>query len=122
MTTEVQSWNEEVIRDAIRFELQRGGQVFLIHNRINDIEAIGNLILRLVPDATVGIAHGQMDGKQLENNMLKFINHDYDVLVSTNIIESGLDIPNANTIIINQAHSYGLSDVHQMRGRVGRSK
>ena len=121
VTTEVHSWNEELIRDAVRFELKRGGQVFFIHNRINDIESIGNLILRLVPDSRVGVAHGQMDGKLLEKNMMKFINHDYDVLVSTNIIESGLDIPNANTIIINQAHMYGLSDVHQMRGRVGRS-
>ena len=83
--------------------------------------SIGNIILRLVPDARVGVAHGQMDGKVLEKSMLQFINHDFDVLVSTNIIEAGLDIPNANTIIINHAHMYGLSDLHQMRGRVGRS-
>lgn len=121
VNTELRNWDEELVRDAIRFELKRGGQVFLIHNRINDIESIGNLVLRLVPDARIGVAHGQMEGKQLEKSMLKFINHDTDVLVSTNIIESGLDIPNANTIIINHAQNYGLSDLHQMRGRVGRS-
>lgn len=121
VTTEVHSFGEEIIRDALSYELRRGGQVFFVHNRINDIDSIASIILRLVPDAKVGVAHGQMDGKLLERNMLKFIEHDYDILVSTNIIESGLDIPNANTIIINQAHMYGLSDLHQMRGRVGRS-
>ena len=121
VTTEIHEFNEEVIRDAVSHELRRGGQVFMVHNRIGDIEQIGNIILRLVPDARVGIAHGQMDGKQLEKVMLKFIEGEYDVLVSTNIIESGLDIPNANTIIINRAHMFGLSDLHQMRGRVGRS-
>ncbi len=121
VTTEIHVFKEELIRDAISYELQRGGQVFFVHNRIGDIEEIANIILRLVPDARIGIAHGQMDGKKLEAVMMKFIEGEYDVLVSTNIIESGLDIPNANTIIINRAHTYGLSDLHQMRGRVGRS-
>jgi transcription-repair coupling factor (superfamily II helicase) len=101
--------------------LKRGGQVFFVHNRVGEIDSIANLILRLVPDARVAGAHGQMDGKKLEKIMVKFIEGEYDVLVSTNIIESGLDIPNANTIIINRAHMFGLSDLHQMRGRVGRS-
>lgn len=92
-----------------------------MHNRVSDIEQLANTIFKLVPDARIGIAHGQMDGDKLEKVMLKFIEAEYDVLVSTNIIESGLDIPNANTIIINQAHMFGLSDLHQMRGRVGRS-
>lgn len=121
VTTEVHTFNEEIIRDAVSLELRRGGQVFVVHNRVGDIEQIANVIFRLVPDARIGIAHGQMEGHQLEKSMVKFINGEYDVLVSTNIIESGLDIPNANTIIINQAHMFGLSDLHQMRGRVGRS-
>ena len=121
VTTEIHGFNEVIMRDAISFELRRGGQVFVVHNRINDIEQIGNIILKLVPDARIGIAHGQMEGSQLEKRMMKFIEGEYDVLVSTNIIESGLDIPNANTIIINHAHMFGLSDLHQMRGRVGRS-
>jgi transcription-repair coupling factor (superfamily II helicase) len=121
VTTELHIFNEVLIRDAVSFELRRGGQVFFVHNRVSDIEAIGNLILKLVPDAKIGIAHGQMEGDRLEKTMLKFIEGEFDVLVSTNIIESGLDIPNANTIMINQAHMFGLSDLHQMRGRVGRS-
>jgi transcription-repair coupling factor (superfamily II helicase) len=121
VTTEIHTFNEDVVRDAISFELRRGGQVFFVHNRVGDIESVANIILRLAPDARVGIAHGQMDGPRLEKAMMKFIEGEYDVLVSTNIIESGLDIPNANTIIINQAHTFGLSDLHQMRGRVGRS-
>ncbi|HLF33886.1 MAG TPA: transcription-repair coupling factor [Cyclobacteriaceae bacterium] len=121
VTTEVHSFNEALIRDAIRFELKRNGQVFFVHNRISDIEEIANNILKLVPDAKIAIAHGQMKGDKLEKIMLKFIDGYYNVLVSTNIIESGLDIPNANTIIINRAHTFGLSDLHQMRGRVGRS-
>lgn len=121
VTTEIHTFNDELIRDAISFELQRGGQVFFVHNRVSDIEGIANIVLRLVPDARIGIAHGQMDGPRLEKTMMRFIEGEYDVLVSTNIIESGLDIPNANTIIINQAHMFGLSDLHQMRGRVGRS-
>ncbi|MDF2156565.1 transcription-repair coupling factor [Algoriphagus sp. CAU 1675] len=121
VTTEVQTFQEEVIRDAVSYELRRGGQVFFVHNRVGEIDSIANLIMKLVPDARVVGAHGQMDGKKLEKIMVDFINHEYDVLVSTNIIESGLDIPNANTIIINRAHMFGLSDLHQMRGRVGRS-
>ncbi|HOY94661.1 MAG TPA: transcription-repair coupling factor, partial [Catalimonadaceae bacterium] len=121
VTTEVHTFSETILRDAVRYELQRGGQVFFIHNRIGDLDTIANTILKLVPDAKVAVAHGQMEGSKLEDVMLRFIDGDYDVLVSTNIVESGLDIPNANTMIINQAHMFGLSDVHQMRGRVGRS-
>lgn len=121
VTTEVHSFDEAFIRDAVRYELERGGQVFMVHNRVGDIESMANVILRLVPDCKVAVAHGQMEGPQLENVMLKFVEGEFDVLVSTNIIESGLDIPNANTIIINNAHMFGLSDLHQMRGRVGRS-
>lgn len=121
VTTELHSFNETIIRDAVSFELRRGGQVFFVHNRVGDIEEVANIIYKLVPDARIGIVHGQMDGDRLEKTMAKFIDAEYDVLVSTNIIESGLDIPNANTIIINQAHMFGLSDLHQMRGRVGRS-
>ncbi|MDN3668952.1 transcription-repair coupling factor [Echinicola jeungdonensis] len=121
VTTEIHTFKEEVIRDAVAYELRRGGQVFFVHNRVGEIDSIANLIMRLVPDARVVGAHGQMDGKNLERVMIKFIEGEYDVLVSTNIIESGLDIPNANTIIINRAHMFGLSDLHQMRGRVGRS-
>ncbi len=121
VTTEIHSFNDTQIRDAVRFELKRGGQVFFVHNRVAEIESVANIILKVVPDARIGIAHGQMEGKQLEKVMLRFINHEYDILISTNIIESGLDIPNANTIMINQAHMFGMSDLHQMRGRVGRS-
>ncbi len=121
VSTEVHSFNEEIIRDAISYELKRGGQVFFVHNRLSDIDTIGNIILKLVPEARIGIAHGQMEGSRLEKIMMKFIDGDYDILVSTNIIESGLDIPNANTIIINNAQMFGMSDLHQMRGRVGRS-
>jgi transcription-repair coupling factor (superfamily II helicase) len=121
VTTELHTFNEIIVRDAVSFELRRSGQVFFVHNRINDLEQVANIIYKLVPDARIGVAHGQMEGAKLEKVMLKFIDGEYDVLVSTNIIESGLDIPNANTIIINQAHMFGLSDLHQMRGRVGRS-
>ena len=121
VTTEIHTFNEELIRDAISYELKRGGQVFFVHNRIKDIEQVANIIIKLVPNARVVVAHGQMEGKKLEKVMMKFIDGIADVLVSTNIIESGLDIPNANTIIINHAHMFGLSDLHQMRGRVGRS-
>jgi transcription-repair coupling factor (superfamily II helicase) len=121
VTTEIHTFNEGQVRDAISFELRRGGQVFFVHNRIHDIDEIANIIFRLVPDARIAVAHGQMKGEKLEKIMLKFIEGECDVLVSTNIIESGLDIPNANTIIINRAHMFGLSDLHQMRGRVGRS-
>lgn len=121
VTTELHTYDEAIIRDAVSHELQRGGQVFFVHNRVSDIEQVANVIFKLVPDSRIGIAHGQMEGNRLEKVMVKFIEGEYDVLVSTNIIESGLDIPNANTIIINQAHMFGLSDLHQMRGRVGRS-
>jgi transcription-repair coupling factor (superfamily II helicase) len=121
VTTELHTFNEEIIRDAVSRELRRGGQVFFVHNRVSDIEQLANVIYKLVPDSKIGIAHGQMEGDRLEKAMVRFIEGEYDVLVSTNIIESGLDIPNANTIIINQAHMFGLSDLHQMRGRVGRS-
>ncbi|MCS6918043.1 MAG: transcription-repair coupling factor [Chitinophagales bacterium] len=109
------------IRDAIRFEVERGGQVFFIHNRIRDIDQIAELIRQLCPEYQVAAAHGQMKDEQLEEIMIGFIEHRYDVLVCTNIVESGLDIPNANTILINDAHLFGLSDLHQLRGRVGRS-
>ncbi len=121
VTTEVHTFGEEIIRDAIGYELRRGGQVFFVHNRVGDIDAIANIILRLVPEARIGVAHGQMEGSKLEKAMVKFIEGEYDILISTNIIESGLDIANANTIIINGAHAFGLADLHQMRGRVGRS-
>jgi len=117
----VTRFNEELIRDAIRYEIQRGGQIFFIHNRIENIKEIAGLIQRLVPDAKIGIGHGQMEGRKLEQLMLSFINNEFDVLVSTTIVESGLDVPNANTIFINNANNFGLSDLHQMRGRVGRS-
>jgi len=119
--TNVIRFGEDTIRDAIRYEILRGGQVFFIHNRIENIKEVAGLIQRLVPDAKVGIGHGQMEGKKLEQLMLQFINGDFDVLVSTTIVESGLDVPNANTIFINSANNFGLSDLHQMRGRVGRS-
>ncbi|MBD1398098.1 transcription-repair coupling factor [Pontibacter sp. JH31] len=119
--TELHVFDEILIRDAVMAELKRGGQVFFVHNRVKDIDEIANMILKLVPDARITFAHGQMDGELLEKRMMKFVEGEYDVLVSTNIIESGLDIPNANTIIINRAHMFGLSDLHQMRGRVGRS-
>nr|WP_235996519.1 transcription-repair coupling factor [Robertkochia sediminum] len=114
-------FGEEPIRDAVSYEIQRGGQVFFIHNRIENIREVAGMIQRLVPDAKVAIGHGQMEGKQLEKIMLAFMNGEFDVLVSTTIIESGLDVPNANTIFINNANNFGLSDLHQMRGRVGRS-
>ncbi|MFK7901146.1 MAG: transcription-repair coupling factor [Cyclobacteriaceae bacterium] len=121
VTTSVHTFDVGIIRDAISSELKRGGQVFMVHNRIKDIDSIANTVLKLVPDAKIAVAHGQMDGAKLEKVMVDFIDGEYDVLVSTNIIESGLDVPNANTIIINHSHMYGLSDLHQMRGRVGRS-
>ena len=119
--TQVVGFNEELIRDAISYEIQRNGQVFFINNRIENIKEIAGMIQRLVPGARVGIGHGQMDGKKLEELMLAFMSGEFDVLVATTIIESGLDVPNANTIFINNANNFGLSDLHQMRGRVGRS-
>ena len=119
--TELHTFNEAVIKDAIYAELTRNGQIFFIHNRVQNIAEVCAMIKKIVPEAEVDFAHGQMEGHQLEEVMLRFIEGEFDVLVSTTIIESGLDIPNANTIIINQAQNFGLSDLHQMRGRVGRS-
>ncbi len=119
--THVVGFNEEVIRDAVSYEIERGGQVYFINNRIENIREVAGMIQRLVPGAKVGVGHGQMDGKKLEELMLAFMDGDFDVLVATTIIESGLDVPNANTIFINNANNFGLSDLHQMRGRVGRS-
>jgi transcription-repair coupling factor (superfamily II helicase) len=119
--SEVIRFNEETIRDAISYEIQRGGQIFFIHNRIENIKEVAGMIQRLVPDAKIGIGHGQMEGKKLETLMLAFMNGEFDVLISTTIVESGLDVTNANTIFINNANNFGLSDLHQMRGRVGRS-
>ncbi len=119
--TQVIRFNEEIIRDALQYEISRGGQVFFINNRIENIKEVAGLLQRLLPDAKIGIGHGQMEGKKLEQLMLSFINNEFDILVSTTIIENGLDVPNANTIFINNANHFGLSDLHQMRGRVGRS-
>lgn len=119
--TEVTLFDEETIRDAISRELNRGGQVFFVNNRIETLDDMAGLIKRLVPDATVVSAHGQMNGKQSEEILMRFVEGDIDVLVATSIVENGLDIPNANTMIINNAQYFGLSDLHQMRGRVGRS-
>ncbi len=119
--TELHVFNENLIRDAIMQEIARGGQVFFVHNRVQNLPEIAAIIQRLCPDLTIAVGHGQLDGTKLEKIMVGFIQGDYDVLVSTTIIESGLDIPNANTIIINNAHHFGLSDLHQMRGRVGRT-
>jgi transcription-repair coupling factor (superfamily II helicase) len=115
------SFNEDIIKDAVNFEINRGGQVFFVHNRIENIQEVRALISRLVPSADIAIVHGRLEGKKLEKTMLDFIEGKYDVLVSTTIIESGLDVPNANTIFINNSQNFGLSDLHQMRGRVGRS-
>ncbi len=119
--TEVLTFDENEIRDVINNEMSRFGQVFFVHNKVENIYEIANIIQKLVPNAKVAVAHGQQKGDLLEKTILNFVDGRFDVLVSTNIIESGLDIPNANTIIINQAHMFGLSDLHQMRGRVGRS-
>ena len=119
--TELHTFDEELIRDAVSHELARGGQVFFVNNKVQNITEIAGIIQRLVPDARIAIGHGQMPGDKLEDVMLGFMEGDYDVLVATTIIESGLDISNANTIIINDAQNFGLSDLHQMRGRVGRS-
>lgn len=119
--THVVGFNEEIIRDAVSYELERGGQVYFINNRIENIKEVAGMIQRLVPHAKIGIGHGQMEGKKLEELMLAFMEGEFDVLVATTIIESGLDVPNTNTIFINNANNFGLSDLHQMRGRVGRS-
>ena len=119
--SDVVRFSETLIRNGIMYELQRGGQVFFIHNRVENISEVAGLIQRLVPDARIAIGHGQMDGTKLEKMLLSFMQGDFDILVATTIIENGLDVPNANTIFINNANNFGLSDLHQMRGRVGRS-
>ncbi len=119
--TEVAVYNEDLIRDAIYYETERGGQVFFIYNRVLGLAEMAEIIRGLCPDLSIGIAHGQMEGHELEKHILDFIDKKYDVLVCTNIVESGVDIPNVNTIIVNNAHHFGLSDLHQLRGRVGRS-
>lgn len=119
--TEVERFNPDIIREAINFEMSRNGQVFFINNRIQNIYEIEALVKREVPDARICVGHGQMEPEKLEKILLDFINYEYDVLIATSIVESGIDVPNANTIIINNAHQFGLSDLHQLRGRVGRS-
>ncbi len=119
--TEVRVFQDDLIRDTIYFETERGGQVFFIHNRVHGLAEMAAFIQSVCPDLSVSFAHGQMEGNQLEERILDFIDHKYDVLVCTNIVESGVDIPNVNTIIVNNAHQFGLSDLHQLRGRVGRS-
>ena len=119
--TEIILFDEREIKSIIRYELNRGGQLFFLHNKVEELPAIHDILQRLVPDMKICVAHGQMESKDLENRMLSFIRGDYDMLLCTTIIESGLDIPNANTILINQAQNIGLSDLHQLRGRVGRS-
>ena len=119
--TEVIRFNESIIRDAIMYELKRSGQIFFIHNRVENIEEVSGMLQRLIPDARIVIGHGQMDGKRLEKTLIGFMEGEFDILVATTIIENGLDVPNANTIFINNANNFGLSDLHQMRGRVGRS-
>jgi len=119
--TEVQVFNEDFIRDAIYYETERGGQVFFIHNRVLGLAEMAGIIQALCPDISIGFAHGQLEGHILEERILDFIEKKYDVLVCTNIVESGVDIPNVNTILVNNAHQFGLSDLHQLRGRVGRS-
>ncbi len=121
ITTELHTFNEEIIREAIHYEVSRNGQVFFIHNRIQNIGEIETLVRRICPGISTAVVHGQMEGTRLEKIMLDFISGIYDVLIATTIIESGLDIPNVNTMIINDAHHFGLSDLHQLRGRVGRS-
>lgn len=119
--TEIIRLNQETIRDAISYEMSRNGQIFFVHNRIENIKEVAGLLQRLCPDAKIRVGHGQMEGKKLEEIMIDFMEGDFDILVSTTIIENGVDVTNANTIIINNAQNFGLSDLHQMRGRVGRS-
>ena len=119
--TEVINFNDEVITDIINSELERGGQVFFVHNRIEDLLSVYDILQRLVPEARICVAHGQMEAEMLEKRIVEFIAGEYDILLATTIIENGIDIPNANTMIINQAQRFGLSDLHQLRGRVGRS-
>ena len=119
--SEVVRFNESLIRDAVQYELQRGGQIYFIHNRVENIQEIAVMLQRLIPDARIAIGHGQMEGNRLEKALIGFMEGQSDILIATTIIENGLDVPNANTIFINNANSFGLSDLHQMRGRVGRS-
>jgi len=121
IVTELHGFNEEIIKEGIEYELSRNGQVFFIHNRVDNIEEIRHIINRILPGIKTAVVHGQMEGRMIENIMFDFVHGDYDILIATTIIESGLDIPNANTIFINNAHHFGLSDLHQLRGRVGRS-
>ncbi len=121
ITTEVHTFSPDIIKEAIEYEVYRGGQIFFVHNKVMDIGSVKMMLEKIVPEVSIGVAHGQMEGHQLEEVIMKFISRQYDVLLCTNIIESGIDIPNANTIIINNAHQFGLSDLHQLRGRVGRS-
>ena len=119
--TESHLFSEEIIRDAVNAELDRGGQVYFVHNRVEDLMTLQGMVTRLCPRARVGIGHGKMPAEQLEKLIMDFIYGEFDVLISTTIVENGIDIPNANTIIINNAQQFGLSDLHQLRGRVGRS-
>ena len=119
--TEIMLFDDDEIKKILRYELNRGGQVFFVHNRVEELQSVYDILHRIVPDMKICVAHGQMEAKVLENKILDFMAGDYDMLLCTTIIESGLDIPNANTIIINQAQNIGLSDLHQLRGRVGRS-
>lgn len=121
ITTEVHGFNTKIIREAIKYEVERGGQVYFVHNRVQNIEEVQGMLHRVVPGINSIIVHGQMSGKEIEERLIAFINGEYDLLLATSIIENGIDIPNANTIIINNANHFGLSDLHQMRGRVGRS-
>lgn len=121
IASEVVRFSETLIRDGIMYEMQRGGQVFFIHNRVENITEVAGMLQRLVPDARIAIGHGQMEGDRLEKTLLGFMEGQYDILLATTIIENGLDVPNANTLFINNAQNFGLSDLHQMRGRVGRS-
>ena len=121
VTTEVIRFDEEYLADIITREIERGGQVYFVHNRVDDIFAVRDTLHRICPKAEICVAHGQMEAKELESKILQFINGDYDILLSTTIIENGIDIPNANTMIVDRAQRFGLSDLHQLRGRVGRS-
>ncbi|MDR2937825.1 MAG: transcription-repair coupling factor [Prevotellaceae bacterium] len=121
VSTELHTFNEDVIREAIEYEMARGGQAFFVHNRVQDIQTIEDMIRRICPNVKTVVAHGQMEGNEMERRVVDFIMGEFDVLIATSIIENGIDIPNANTIIINQAQNFGLSDMHQLRGRVGRS-
>ena len=118
--TQIIGYDEDIIQEAIERELARHGQVFFLHNRVDNIDTIANNIKKLAPQARVAVGHGQMSGRLLEEIMLKFLKHEIDILVCTTIIESGIDVPMANTLIVNRADKFGLADLHQLRGRVGR--